>query len=183
MLSRRALLACAVLGIGSWGPSAEAGVARPVALRELVKLSQYAIVGTPVDARSTWEEVDGGRRIVTYTKLRVESSLGAAAAPREVTVRTLGGRVGKIGQVVHGEATLPIGETAVVFLSSRNGALRVAALAQGHYPLRADTSGARRLRVSPQLSQLVGGGPSAVRDLVGRSVQEATELVRRAERQ
>jgi hypothetical protein len=60
--------------------------------------------------------------------------------------------------------------------------LGVTAMSQGHFPLLADARGVQRLAVSPRLSHLVGSGASAVRRLVGRSVVEADDLVRRAER-
>jgi hypothetical protein len=70
----------------------------------------------------------------------------------------------------------------VLFLVPANdGVLHVTALSQGHFPLRADNKGIERLIESPRLSKLIGQGTSAVRRLVGRSVVEADDLVRRAE--
>jgi hypothetical protein len=164
--------------------AADAGVARPVALRDLVRESRWVIVGTSLEAIGRWEEVGKSRRIVTYHRIRIERALGSKApSETEVWVRTLGGRVGDVGQIVHGEAVLARGEGAVLFLApGKDGILGVTAMSQGHFPLLADARGVQRLAVSPRLSHLVGSGASAVRRLVGRSVVEADDLVRRAER-
>lgn len=184
-LSRRGLLVLSGLGLAlaAVGP-ARAGVARPIALRELVRSSRFVVRATPLEALSSWQKVGSSRRIVTDTRLRIDEQIGGSTPDSgELWVRTLGGQVGKIGQIVHGEATLQIGQASVLFLTNDpNGVLHVTALAQGHYPLRADTSGTRRLERSPHLSQLTGDGPSAVRDLVGKSLVEASELVRKAAR-
>jgi hypothetical protein len=53
-------------------------------------------------------------------------------------------------------------------------------MAQGHYPL-VDSAGSLRLGRSPRLGELTGDeAASAVRRLVGRTVPEATRLVREA---
>ena len=159
-------------------------MARPIALSELVKTSRHSVVAVPLEAFSRWEQIGKGRRIVTHTRLRVERLVsGAQASDGELWVRTLGGRVGKIGQLVEGEAILPIGQRALVFLApSPDGVLHVTALAQGHYPLLADSAGVERLMPSPRLSALVKGEPGAVRLLVGRRLVEAIDLVREAGR-
>jgi hypothetical protein len=177
------MLAAALMTM--WIPgAAKAGVARLVALRDLVKGSRWVIVGTPVEAIARWEDVGKSRRIVTYHRVRIDRALGSKApSEQELWVRTLGGTVGEIGQIVHGEAALTRGEGSVLFLASnKDGVLEVTAMSQGHFPLQADARGVQRLVVSPRLSHLVGSGPSAVRRLVGRSVVEADDLVRRAER-
>jgi hypothetical protein len=186
MLGRRGallLLAAALMTVGNPGP-ANAGVARPVALRDLVRESRWVIVGTSTEAVSRWEQVGKSQRIVTYHRIRIDRTLGSKApSESEVWIRTLGGRVGNVGQIVHGEATVVRGEGAVLFLApDKDGILGVTAMSQGHFPLTSDAKGVQRLAVSPRLSHLVGNGPSAVRRLVGRSIVEADELVKRVER-
>ncbi|MCC6213552.1 MAG: hypothetical protein IT376_01695 [Polyangiaceae bacterium] len=172
----------AALGALAVGPRvARAGVARAVTLEELVALSRFGVVATPVDAFSRWETIGKRKRIVTYTRLRIEEALLEADDPgAEQLVRTLGGQVGEIGQIVHGEAVFTIGERTGVFLQPLGDVLTVTALAQGHYPLRADSRGALRLAPSPRLGSLVGEESSAVRRLVGRTASEARDLVRGA---
>ena len=93
MLGRRGalqMLAAALMTI--WIPgAAKAGVARPVALRELVRGSRWVIVGTPLEAIGRWEEVGKSRRIVTYHRIRVDRALGGKA-PLAVIDTELGAR-------------------------------------------------------------------------------------------
>ncbi|MBK8997714.1 MAG: hypothetical protein IPM35_18460 [Myxococcales bacterium] len=182
MLGRRRFLwAIGAGAAGLWlhGRPARASIARALSLRELVRSSERALVGTALDTESRFESVGGRRRIVTYSRLRVEERLGGPGDESELLVRTLGGKVGDVGQVVHGEALLLLGEPALVFLGpSPEGPLVVTAMAQGHYPIRADKRGERRLSPSPRLAELVGDG--AARELAGKRVAEATGLVRKA---
>jgi hypothetical protein len=163
---------------------AHAGLARPIALSELVRTSRHSVVGIPREAFSRWEVIGRGRRIVTHTRLGVDRLVSGAQVPDgELWVRTIGGRVGNIGQVVEGEAVLRLGERALVFVTpSPDSVLHVTALAQGHYPLRADAAGVERLMPSPRLSALLKGEQSAVRTLVGRKLVEAIDLVQQAGR-
>jgi hypothetical protein len=171
-----------------WGVPgrSHATVVRAVALRDLVGMSRHVVIGDALEAYGVWETVARRRRIVTYTRLRVTEQVHGSAAPeREVQVRTLGGRVGEIGQIVHGEAVIPVGLPSLLFLRQReDGALGVAAMAQGHFPLDRDAStGALRLTRSPRLGEMLGAdGSAAVRQLVGRSLEEAKRLVKEAAR-
>jgi len=181
MLSRRQILqglgggcAAAVLPNLAWGTTA-----RAVSLPELVGLSQFALAGTPTDAYSRWETVGASRRIVTYVRLEVTQPIdGRPPGDSSLMIRTLGGQVGDIGQLVHGEARLTLDTPAVVFLSSdSDGVLGVTAMAQGHYPLSRDSDGATRLSASPDMPALVDISGCAVQRLVRRTVGEAEHLV------
>lgn len=182
MLGRRRflwLMGSATAVITLPGRRAAAGIARAVTLAELVRGSERAVVATTLSADGRFEHVGGRRRIVTYSRLRVDEVAGGPSDGGEVWVRTLGGRVGDIGQVVHGEAVLLVNEPCLVFLSpSAEGALTVTAMGQGHYPIRPDSRGERRTAPSPRLAELVGQG--AVAELAGRRVAEATGIVRKA---
>src|SRR5690606_22200661 len=93
-------------------------------------------------------------------------------------VRTLGGRVGDIGQLVHGEARFELGAPSVLFVTpDDDGVLGITAMAQGHYPLGADPDDSVRLRASPNIPALVRVEGSAVQRLVRRTVVEAENLV------
>lgn len=154
---------------------AQASIARAVTLKELSADSQISVVGTALDAQSRWETVAGRKRIVTTTRLRVNETIAGSAPGAELLVRTLGGQVGDVGQVVHGEALLLIGEDSVLFLADIGGGEHaVSAMAQGHYPIRGT------LRPSPRLSELRGVAGSAVQDLVGQSLSEARRRIQGA---
>ncbi len=156
---------------------ASASLARAVSLAQLVSRSEQIVVGTPLEAHARWETLGGQRRIVTYTRVRVDAAIDGGGQS-EVLVRTLGGHVGDIGQVVSGEAMLSIGQRALMFLGrTPDGVLGVTAMAQGHFPLQRDGHGTLRLAPSPRLASLVGAQHSAVQQLVGRSVPEAEQLI------
>jgi hypothetical protein len=153
MLSRRQVLrglglGCTVLAAPRL---ASATLARAVSLPELVGRSTYALVGTAMDASSRWETVGQSRRIVTYVRIEVTQPIDGRPPPEtSLTVRTLGGRVGDIGQLVHGEARFELGGPA---------------------------DDAVRLRASPNIPSLTRVDGSAVQRLVRRTVVEAERLV------
>ena len=180
MLARRsALVLLAGAAAAAFLPrAADASVAKAMTLTDLVGYSDRVVVAMPLEAISRWETVGKRRRIVTYTRLRVDDSLDESGTGDELTVRTLGGRVGEVGQIVHGEALLLVGRPAVVFLQpGAAGSFRVTGMAQGHFPLKADSAGKTRLTPSPRLGELVGADRSAVKKLVGQTVTSAKQLV------
>jgi hypothetical protein len=152
---------------------------RALTLGELVQQSQHALVGTPVDTFGRWEKVGKSERIVTYTLVRADYSVdGRPPASNELMVRTLGGRVDDVGQVVPGEAVLRLQQTATLFLESLSKDLfAVTAMSQGHYPIVADDKGVRRLRARTAQLELIGEAGSAVRRLDGRTVPEVESMV------
>jgi hypothetical protein len=181
MLSRRRVLGaigsgCAALALPRL---ASATLARAVTLPELVGLSQYALVGKATDANSRWESVGGSRRIVTYVRVEVTQPIDGRPPPdSSLMLRTLGGRVGDIGQLVHGEARFELGASAVMFMTpDEDGVLGITAMAQGHYPLHADPGDVMRLNASPNMPSLTRVDGSAVQRLVRRTVVEAEGLV------
>jgi hypothetical protein len=179
MLSRRALLAGGLTAFAhGYARPAGATLVRPVTLTELVQMSRHRIVGTPLTASSRWETLGGSARIVTYTEVRVDYPLdGGAPAASSLVVRTLGGAVGDIGQVVPGEAPLRKGATAALFLENvKADVFAVTAMAQGHYTLYADEQGTNRVRAN---AFTLRGAPSeaAVIRLDGRKVVDVESLV------
>jgi hypothetical protein len=162
---------------------AEAAVSILMSLDELVAASTYVVVGTATEHYSQWEELGGGRRIVTYTRVRVDRSV-VGEPSSDVWVRTLGGAVGKIGQSVSGEAQLTIGAKSLLFLAKADAALVVTGLAQGHYPIVLDGK-TERLASSPDAGALLPRrGPTiGARDvLLGTTVDEGAAFVQRARR-
>jgi hypothetical protein len=164
------------------GGAAEASVARAISVKALIQRSRSVVLGMPLAAYSEWAEVGGARRIVTLTRVRVDEHVARSApGASEVLVRTLGGRVGKLGQLVHGEAELRASEACMLFLHDDDAGLSsVTAMAQGHYPLIAEARG-RFLRKSPGLAKLVGAPDAAVERLSGQPLEAAARIVREAE--
>lgn len=184
MLIRRQFLAgVGTVAAGAMLPgSALGGVARGLLLEQLVQRSVHIFRGRPLEAHSEWARFGEQRRIVTYTRVRVDEPLAGGDEP-ELLIRTLGGTVGKLGQVVHGEAELLVGEDCLAFaMPFKDGVLGVTGMAQGHYPLASDASGVLRLNPSRQLAVLLDDQGSAVARLRGRTVLEARDLVKQAGR-
>ncbi len=164
-----------------FGEHAQASLSRAVRLEALVQRSRHVVLGEPLDAYSVWERVGERRRIVTYTRVKTHELL-AGAEPREseLLVRTLGGQVGELGELVHGEAALALGRRSVLFTMQGRDALVITAMAQGHYPLRRDAAGAERLTRSPKAAELLDQADSAIKRLPGLRVAEARQLFAQA---
>ncbi|MGC4088719.1 MAG: hypothetical protein QM756_12635 [Polyangiaceae bacterium] len=166
---------------------AAATLLRGLSLEQLSKGSDHIVVGTALDASSHWEVLGGRRRIVTDIRVRVDDVV-AQAAPSdiELQVRTLGGTIGDVAALVHGEAQLSLNEPCLLFLSNHDGGgvRRVFGMAQGHYPMQPDASQALRLLASPRMPELIGSKQAqslfAVRRLVGQEFSQARALVREA---
>lgn len=161
------------------GSPARASLSRAVSLEELTARSRHVLVGEPLDAESVWERVGQRRHIVTYTRVRtVELFAGADPQQDELMLRTLGGRVGELGEIVHGEAVLPLGQRGVLFVMPADGVLAVTAMAQGHYPVLRGQGGLERLQRSPHASELLGETGSAVRRLHNLELAQARALLK-----
>ncbi len=186
-----ALAFAALPGASPLAPSeAHARVSIAYAPEELVAASPWALVVTPTEKRSLWEHVAGSRRIVTYTKLRIDDAIYGDGMGGTVWVRTMGGSVGKIGQLVSGEAQLDIGQPAVVFLAqAKAGTYVVSGAAQGHFPIlteKRDDAEIRKLSYSPAVGKLIPRKsketgkprPTIQQVLVGSTVDEAMDKIR-----
>jgi hypothetical protein len=162
------------------GPKpAAASLAFAVGLDELVRRSQRVVVSEPLDVESRWETVGKRRHIVTYTRVRaLELLRGVPLEEEELMVRTLGGRVGDLAELVHGEAVLTLGHRAVLFTMPARGALAVTAMAQGHYPLAPDKVGRERLQRSPAAVELLDQPGAAVERLPGLDLDATRQLLR-----
>lgn len=141
------LAAAVVLGAGAsvvtgaLAPTdAHASVSIAVAYDALVKDADAVGVATPVETKSVWE--DG--RIYTYTRVKIDQGVaGALTTGNDGWVRTMGGVVGKIGQMVDGEPVFTSGKPTLVFLRKfkDGGTWEVSARAQGQYPIVSDETG------------------------------------------
>jgi hypothetical protein len=132
------LLACAPIAATTFVPrEAHASVSIAVGWEALVKDADSVVVVTPVEAKSVWE--DG--RIYSYTRVKVDQGVaGELATGSETWIRTMGGVVGKIGQLVDGEPVFVNGKQSLLFLHKfQTGAVHeVSARAQGQYPIVLD---------------------------------------------
>jgi hypothetical protein len=178
-ISRRAILAAA--GVELLPRLASATWVRGMSLQELVSRSRHAVIGTPLDARCLYITLGGRRLLVTETRLRVDGVLALEPpGEAELAVRTLGGQLDGVGELVHGQAEFLRDQLCVGFFErAPDGACWVTGMAQGHYPLEsADAS--FRLRASPQLPVIRDWEQSAVKRLVGTRLSEAEGLIAEA---
>jgi hypothetical protein len=184
MKSFRWVVAATALSAVIWQSASSATVVRAVPLSDLVAMSEWVVVAEVKSSRSHYETIGGSRRMVTDTVLEVKEALTPNRSSREfqsatVTVRTLGGAIGDLAQLVPGEAVLRKGSTQLVFLDEARGdaVYRVSGMAQGQYPIRIDENGTRVLDRSPGLDVIVNPQQSAVLALSGKSVEQAQALV------
>ena len=166
-----------VIATLAWPTAGHATTARAVSLQDLVKRSTRIARTTSLESWSRSEAIGDTRHIVTYSRLRVDDLIHGPSEA-EILVRTLGGRIGELGEIVHGEAEIALNEPCVVFLhQNSDGIEQVTAMAQGHYPLAMDTAGKPHLRASRNMPRLLGSGLSAVAQLSGLRFEEARGLI------
>lgn len=163
---------------------AEARVSIAYTLPLLVDGSPWSVVATPLERKSAWEQVEGHRKIVTYTKVRIERRIYGTELGETIWIRHLGGAVGRIGQQVAGEAVLPLNEPSLLFLQRlRDGRYTVSGAAQGHFRLL-PTDGSGADSEATPAGQLRGEALEAYRrELPTRRValdRDMGKLVRRA---
>ena len=163
--------------------AASATTARAVSLPDLVRRSTRIARATAMESFARSESIGGARHIVTYSRLRIEDPILGPGGDTETLVRTLGGSVGDLGEIVHGEAELVLQETSLVFLMlDSNGVELVTGMAQGHYPVALDRAGIARLQLSRNMPRLIGGTTSAVAQLAGKPFSEARTMILGARR-
>jgi hypothetical protein len=154
-----------------------------ISLEELVRESAQIWVGLPIEKHSRWETSRSARQIVTYTRLRRQLLVARSEADAgELWVRTRGGTVGEIGEIVHGEAQFSRTQPSLVFLGHGPVAYRVIGMAQGQFPVQRDVRGVQRLLAHPNLADLVHGERAAARELVGLALESAVSKVRLVQR-
>ncbi len=183
-LSRRALLSSlAASSFLALSRPAQATLVRGLSLAELVGRSSCVVQLTAREAVSHYVMLGGRRSIVTDTRVQVEATLAKGATlPTELDVRTLGGVVDGVGELVHGQAQLELGEPSVGFLVDAGGVHWVTGMAQGHYPLRFEPGRDALLEASRNLPTIRDWEASAVRQLAGQSLTSARRLLRELSR-
>ncbi len=174
---RFGLIAPAAVLLGA--TAARASQFLPVPLAELVRTSERIWVGVPLEKHAEWIDSPVGRLIVTYTRVARDRDVLDSGGSAELWVRTLGGSIGKIGQLVPGEARLALGERCLVFLSRASDHHLVNAMAQGHYALRANR-GVPLLQASDEALPARSRRDSAVSLLTGQELERGVERIRSA---
>jgi hypothetical protein len=178
--SRRGFLLGAAASVTTaWTVPGAATLMRALPLSLLVRRSEHVLVIEPVEAVCRHVTSGGRRSIVTDTRVLVHDSWQQATEP-ELMLRTLENIVDGVGELVHGQPLLLLGERGVAFLKrGRDAAWWTTGMAQGHYPLSGAGERARLLQ-NRGMPELLRGAGSAVERLVGRELSDARELVRQA---
>ncbi len=182
MQRRLALQGLGALAAGMLIPgAARATLVTGLTLKQLVSRSTHIVVVEPLDAVSSYAELGGRPSIVTDTRVRIADVLGnSRISESELTLRTLGGRVGGWAELVLGQPALVSGAEQLAFLKrDREERHWFVGMAQGHYTLRG-SGPARLLEVSKSLPEIRDSKTSAVKALVGKRLLEARGLIREA---
>jgi MYXO-CTERM domain-containing protein len=156
--------------IGLVSREASASVSVAAVFEELVRQSTAVAAVTPVERQVQWE--DG--RIVAYTRVRVDSAI-SGELPQDVWVRTLGGEIGKVGQIVEGEPSFVVGQPSLVFLRARARGFEVTARAQGQFAIVAGADKVSRLTSARNVGAVLPAAAGVAR--VAREVLEGRELL------
>ena len=116
----------------SFNEPADASVFIAMTAEELIGQSDAVIQGDVVSQQSRWDEQ--GQLIVTDTTVRV-SEVIVGEAPPVVTVRTIGGGVGRLLVEAPGFPQLDPGEAVLLFLKNDEAiqASRIVGYEQGHF--------------------------------------------------
>ncbi|WP_164017249.1 hypothetical protein [Pyxidicoccus trucidator] len=142
----RTLLLAALLG----ALPASATTQLAVDLSGLARGADAVVHGVVRRVESRWSA--DKMRIVTDVEIQVTEALKGQPGGSVLVIQP-GGRVGDVGQVVHGLASFTPGEEVVVFLEKRGArAFRVSAMAQGKYQVKRDADGKAALAV-PESSE------------------------------
>ncbi|HEY2904058.1 MAG TPA: hypothetical protein VGL59_25950 [Polyangia bacterium] len=186
---RLPVIVASVIGaLLGWPPRAvRASTSLALGLDDLVARATLVVAATPVRSTAVWEDSSGGRgrRIVTYTQMRVEQVIDGSA-PAELWIRTLGGSIGDIGQRVDGEAVLALGRPCLFFLRRfPDGPHGVVGMAQGQFPLDGasvgPTSRLHRFPVLPRLERPPAGASLSIAPtLEGKTLEQAARLIHAA---
>ena len=180
LLGRRTFVTgAALLPVVLLAPRARATLMRGLSLSALCGQSQHILLARGLESHCVSLPIGGRPMIVTETKLRVEDVLAKVQPTHsEIVVRTLGGVLDGVGELVHGQAEFSLDASCVAFLTrAKDGALWVSGMAQGHYPIASLERSEARLSASPHLPSLRDFEHSAVRSLVGKSLLGARGLI------
>lgn len=146
------------LGLGQLG-AARGSVLVAMDLETLTRSSDHVLVGTVEKVDSHYLS-SGSRYIVTDVTVRSERNLLGVPEGTRFVVRKLGGTVGELGQLVHGEASYQVGEQVLLFASERQGAFYAVGMAQGALQIYRDSAGVQRVKM--ELSGAELSGPALV---------------------
>jgi hypothetical protein len=123
--------------------SAHATVMLPLSIEDLAVKSSAVVRGRVLSSEAAWDPQK--QRIYTNTVVEVLDPIHAKSElPRQITIRTLGGEVGKIGMKVSGTEKFTLNEEIVVFVRPDPvvaTAFQVIGMSQGKYHIEREATG------------------------------------------
>ncbi len=123
-------------------------------LQALTAESGLVVMGRVVKRESRYGEK--GKRIFTYTTMKVERTLRGETGAEEIVVRTLGGEVGEVGMAAQGVCSFSKGEETVLFLRKlKGGEYIVNGLSQGKLPVVRAENGEALVVTNPATPGLI----------------------------
>lgn len=136
-------------------------------LAELSARAEHVLVGQVEKVESHFV-APGSRYIVTDVTLVTEQRVLGVSASSRFTVRHLGGEIGKVGQLVYGEASYRVGEHVILFAAERQGAFFAVGMAQGVMHVYVDDAGVLRVKSPSAEGRTVDDVVDQVRTIVAR---------------
>ncbi|MCK6548220.1 hypothetical protein L6R52_20390 [Myxococcota bacterium] len=133
----------AALALSAASATAHATVMIPLSIEDLAVKSAAVVRARVLSSEAAWDTQK--QRIYTTTTLEVLDPIHAKSElPRQITIRTLGGEVGKIGMKVSGTEKFTLNEEVVVFVRRDpvvTTAFQVIGMSQGKYHVEREASG------------------------------------------
>lgn len=152
-MTLRSLPTLLLAGLLLLGLPAAATTMLRIDLPELAQSSDTVVHGTVRRVESRWS--GDRRRIVTDVEIEVTESLKGQPGSTVLLVQP-GGKMGDIGQTVHGTASFTPGEEVVVFLERRGpAAFRVQGMSQGKYQVQRAADGQATLAVPEDTQEVL----------------------------
>ncbi len=152
-MTLRSMLPTLLAALLLWGLPASATTMLRLELPELAQSSDTVIHGTVRRVESRWSK--DRRRILTDVEIEVTEALKGQPGSTVLLIQT-GGRMGDIGQVVHGSASFTPGEEVVVFLERRGAsAFQLSGMSQGKYQVRRAADGKSALAVPEDTQEVL----------------------------
>lgn len=148
-LCRFSLLLALSLGAALFCPAlSNDAAAYPMIQLDLDSLSlraDHIVMGT-VEKIDSHFLAPGSTYIVTDVTINVENRLMGESRSSRFVVRRLGGEVGKIGQIVYGEANFKLRDQVLLFAAERQGVFYTVGMAQGVMSIYVDPKGIQRVK-------------------------------------
>lgn len=127
-----ALLACIILTPFS----AMATTSVPVGEEGMLRTADAVVTGRIVDQWSSW---DAARKfILTFSRMEVDEAVTGPYTSTSLVVQQAGGKVGDLGQSVHGVTLLRPQDEVLLFLKAKptSGVHTIVGADEGHYKIR-----------------------------------------------